>query len=128
MGTNYYLRVDPCNHCNRSDKELHIGKSSGGWCFSLHVDPVEGIQDLADWISIWPTGRIFDEYGTEFDPSEMLDIIISRGRDNPPDWTGFDFERNHAEKGPKGLARHKLGEYCVGHGAGTWDLIPGEFS
>lgn len=35
---------------------------------------------------------------------------------------------NHAEPGPNGLLRHKIGPYCLGHGEGTWDLMPGEFS
>lgn len=33
MGTNYYVATDPCEHCNRYDKYLHIGKSSFGWSF-----------------------------------------------------------------------------------------------
>ena len=42
MGTNYYLhrpRTNECEHCGRADEAppLHIGKSSSGWCFSLHV-------------------------------------------------------------------------------------------
>jgi len=26
------------------------------------------------------------------------------------------------------IARHQIGYGCVGHGAGTWDLITGDFS
>lgn len=41
MGTNYYLHSqDPCEHCGRSYPELHIGKSSAGWVFALHVGDV----------------------------------------------------------------------------------------
>jgi hypothetical protein len=128
MGTNYYLRVDPCTKCGHSPNELHIGKSSGGWCFSLHVDARKGINSLDDWKPLFKTGTIFNEYGDQITGQEMWSVITERGSDGPHDWAGFDFERNHAEKGPRGLARHKLGPYCVGHGEGTWDLIPGEFS
>jgi len=39
MGTNYYAQQDSCRHCGRCNKydRYHIGKSSGGWNFSLHV-------------------------------------------------------------------------------------------
>jgi hypothetical protein len=33
MSTNYYLH----EYVSTDPKILHIGKSSGGWCFSLHV-------------------------------------------------------------------------------------------
>ena len=40
MGTNYYLhKKPPCEACGHEPAPLHIGKSSGGWCFSLHVIP-----------------------------------------------------------------------------------------
>jgi hypothetical protein len=131
MGTNYYLEREICPHCGRSDEKLHIGKSSAGWCFSLHVDPDEGINNLADWQALWsaPDARIVDEYGREKSPDEMLSTITERGwpnrdRDFPPDF----YRSNHAEPGPNNLLRHQIGRYCVGHGDGTYDLIPGEFS
>ena len=37
MGTNYYLETDACDKCGRGDGPLHIGNSSAGWCFALHV-------------------------------------------------------------------------------------------
>ena len=41
MGTNYYFEdsSEVCECCGRGAESLHIGKSSGGWCFSLHVMP-----------------------------------------------------------------------------------------
>ena len=32
MGTNYYVRLNHCSHCDRNDR-LHIGKSSSRWAF-----------------------------------------------------------------------------------------------
>lgn len=38
MGTNYYLYEKPaCACCGREFGSKHIGKSSGGWCFSLEM-------------------------------------------------------------------------------------------
>lgn len=139
MGTNFYLYEKPkCEHCGQHTSEpKHIGKSSAGWCFSLHVIPEEGIHDLPDWERRWsqPGAWIEDEYGARLTPQEMYARIAERRRDR--DWedcpSGYrsweEFHRrNYSEKGPNGLLRHKLDEHCLKHGAGTWDCIPGEFS
>ena len=140
MGTNYYVEPEPpCPHCGRGYGQIHIGKSSGGWCFALHVIPAEdaefmdgvpdcGIISLADWQHFWEGGRIVDEYGRPYTAEEMLKVITERKweRRAPDD---FDYAGNEAEPGPAGLVRHRIdGRHCVGHGAGTWDMIRGEFS
>lgn len=110
MGTNYYLLGDTCQHCGRSDERLHIGKSSAGWCFALHV--TDDIKSLADWQELWskPAAKIVDEYGDAIEPAAMLAKIT---------------ERSH----PHGLSRHDIDDrHCVAHGNGTYDLIRGEFS
>ena len=145
MGTNYYFRkplTNYCEHCGRSDppEELHIGKSSGGWCFSLHVCPEQGIHTLDDWGAIWPNGTILDEYGDELTRLEML-AVITTGRSSTKDWdsrwalnSGYSSEEafhrsNHSERGPNGLLRHRIdGSHCIGHGPGTYDYIVGDFS
>lgn len=140
MGTNYYFfkRENVCEKCGRADEvELHIGKSSAGWCFGLHVIPEEGINDLEDWKKYWekPNTEIRDEYNKVVRPEEMLKIITKRKRDSPRacppgyrDYNSF-LERNYAEPGPNNLLRHKVDpRFCVGHGEGTWDLMVGSFS
>jgi len=138
MGTNYYLKVDPCPHCGRSDERLHIGKSSAGWCFSLHVIPEDGINDLDDWRKLWTTGIIETEYGEAVSVETMDKIITecawSREWDRYP-WLDPRYrdeaqfhDLNNSERGPNGLLRHRLGSYCIKHGSGTWDCIPGYFS
>jgi hypothetical protein len=132
MGTNYYLHDRPdCECCGRPFPAKHIGKSSGGWCFSLHVDPDERINGLSDWEALWsvPGALIRDEYGTRISVEEMRRIILERSHPRGglpgPDW----LQQNSASPGPNGLVRHKLdGRHCVGHGDGTYDLITGEFS
>ena len=127
MGTNYYLNI--------KDDVLHIGKSSGGWCFSLHVIPELNINNLDDWKNKWKNKSIIkNEYGDKISKKEMLDIITNRyfnRVDN--EFYGYRNEEefhiiNHSEPGPNGLVRHKVNDMCVGHGEGTWDYIIGEFS
>jgi hypothetical protein len=132
MGTNYYLKKNICKCCNRYD-ELHIGKSSVGWCFSLHVIPEQGINNLDCWRSEFaaPGTEIRDEYNEPVTVDDMVNIITKRVR-----WAGgepWDMEmmrQNHAEPGPNGLVRHAVSESsrCIGHGEGTYDYITGDFS
>lgn len=141
MGTNYYwIKEDTtCPHCGRRDPDeerIHIGKSSGGWCFSLHVDPSIGIGSLDDWIERFDTGFIEDEYGDRLSVGEMIETIVDRSNPVAFDdkkWMSYrdedDFHiKNQSFRGPNNLLRHKISQHCVGHGAGTWDLIVGEFS
>lgn len=140
MGTNYYLSSsDRCTHCGHdAGEELNIGKSSGGWCFSLHVIPDRGINSLDDWRKLWSEpGRVIrDEYQKVLTPAEMEDVILNRSRSSTKIPLGYDswdaFHRdNDSEPGPNGLLRHKCpGRYkiCVGHGDGTYDYMTGDFS
>ena len=134
MGTNYYAIRDaspPCDHCGRYDEaeRLHIGKSSAGWCFALHVIPDRGLTDLPEWMALLssPGWRIEDEYGRATTVNDLRDIITNRSSSAPP-LTDHWRRENHAVQGPTGLARAAIGDNCIGHGSGTWDLIAGEFS
>lgn len=130
MGTNYYLHEKPdCECCGRPFEPLHIGKSSGGWCFTLHVIPEDRINTLEDWEHLWnkPRAVIRDEYGREIPRKRMKDIITNRSHpysSTDDSW----YEDNSAVRGPNNLARHAIGRFCIGHGVGTWDYVVGEFS
>lgn len=132
MGTNFYLhepQPETCPHCGHAPdyEPLHIGKSSMGWCFSLHVIPEEGINTLEDWQQRWgKLGAVIkDEYGDAITPAEMLQRITEReGRAGS--WDARSLSANHAAPGPNHLARH-AGENCAGHGPGTYDYITGWF-
>jgi hypothetical protein len=138
MGTNFYLHKNACQHCGRSDEPLHIGKSSVGWVFGLHVIPEDGIADLADWERLWSeSGAIIkDEYGGKISKESMLSWITERGRDEdvfshvPYGYVSREeFHRmNESQDGPKGLLRRRLSRRVIGYGKGTWDLVTGEFS
>lgn len=141
MGTNYYLHSPKCEHCGHTEKPLHIGKSSGGWCFSIHVIPEEYINNLNVWRSLWemPGRWIENEYGERIPIDEMEEIITQRSWQPDFDsrkWNSMNcyrdeahfHELNNSERGPNNLLRHKIGPHCAGHGEGTWDYINGEFS
>lgn len=88
MGTNYYMKKSgACPCCKREHKTLHIGKSSAGWCFALHIMPERGINDLEDWQKLWnePGTIIETEYGDQITPEEMTQVITQRSRDKSVD-------------------------------------------
>ena len=142
MGTNYYSVKRDINYKSsiefsfmelaetRGDSVIHIGKSSAGWCFSLHQSPKLGLNDLDDWIPVFvdPDRIIVDEYGRTITFLEMTNIITCRSIPAPTRWTPLEYMQNHAEPGPNNLARHSIGIGCDAHGSGTWDLITGGFS
>lgn len=131
MGTNYYLHDrETCNACGRKDEGKHIGKSSYGWYFALHVEPSEGINDLDDWIPLLsaPEAVIKDEYGDKVSFEEMMKIITERCNKRECMWSSAEYSNNHAEPGEHYLVRAKLGHGCLKHGNGTWDCITGVFS
>ena len=132
MGCNYYMEPKPpCECCGRSYEQVHIGKSSAGWCFALHVYPEQGLNDLPDWKQALEGKRIVDEYGKEHTLDSLLIAITKRNWEGSADTTRLDewCKSNYAEPGPNGLSRHKIDGYrCIGHGLGTWDLHIGDFS
>lgn len=131
MGCNYYLRTGQstcCSYCgSQIAEQIHIGKSSWGWCFALHV--TDEIRSLDDWVEKFNEGEIVDEYGESITAKDMIDIIKRTRWKSPKSYPSATwYVNNHAEPGPRNFARHQLGFNCVGHGEGCWDLIEGDFS
>ena len=135
MGTNFYW-IDGQN----PEEPRHIGKSSAGWVFALHIYPEDGIDDLPDWLRFWDMmeGHIEDEYDRVVPVLDMVSRITDRqhgdgDRDwnKPPygysSWAKFHGE-HHSEPGPCGLLRPRLDRRHVKHGSGTWVCTIGEFS
>lgn len=110
MGMNYYLHIDRCEHCGRGAERIHIGKSSVGWAFALHVVPTHGLLTLSDWERMFLADAcsIRNEDGEIVSAADMVGIITDR----PVDWQ----RHPHDDRS------------MVGHGRGTWDLIAGDFS
>ena len=150
MGTNYYwhlgeARVYPtCAHVTPA-KELHIGKSSFGWVFSVRLHPDENINSLEDWKERWntPGSFILDEYDSTISKEEMLSTIVDRAKnyaDRKDDRSYYGYNSfahllvaNHATLHPSGLLCadvnslvHKT--FGTKRGEGTWDYHFGEFS
>jgi hypothetical protein len=133
MSTNYYFHPPPknvCEHCGRGDSAgeedpvLHIGKSSAGWCFSLHIYPELNLRTLNDWKSKLeqPGVVVLDSDDRIVSVAWLLETITARS------WFGEDGGNGEPVlMGPKGLRRHPLDRHCVGHGEGTWDYLVGEF-
>jgi hypothetical protein len=137
MGTNYYsvkrdinLDGDTFWDMRGTEGVLHIGKSSAGWCFSLHVIPELGINDLNDWVRMFiePDRVIINEYLEIVPLDRMMGVITCRSRPEKENFTNSLYERNFTIEGPNNLRRHAVGDFCLGHGEGTWDYISGEFS
>ena len=78
MGTNYYVKRDPCPHCGRSDDRLHIGKSSFGWTFTFQG--TETIRSEADWRAelAKPDVIIQDEYDRPVTQEEFWLMVESK--------------------------------------------------
>lgn len=124
MGCNYYwYPKPPCPHCGLLDeaRKLHIGKSSFGWRFGLHVrEPLRTYDEIPANLDEWkklfelPGCFIVDECGKAVTPQEMLDIIINRN--------------DHRAEGRE-LRRRPLDWWCIANAKdGDYDLVIGDFS
>ena len=125
MGTNYFAIVN----LGGPRVKLHIGKSSIGWCFALHV--TDGIASLADWRRVWAQAfvTIEDEYGAPIDADAMLEIIKDRVFQRPSQPEAAWFVDNCATRGPHGLARQTYHATMPPDPANdTYTLISGDFS
>jgi len=124
MGTNYYWHEKPdCECCGRPFEGIHIGKSSMGWAFALHVypdapddyssecRPDHPVVSLDDWIELFriPGSYIVNEYGKRYALDEFLQVVLDRK--SPSEMHGLS---HHA--GPSVLSTHK-----------TYDCITGYF-
>ncbi len=85
MGTNHYWDPpdpDRCVTCGRSNvEEVHLGKVSAGWVYSLQAFPDEGIVTLEQVVTMM-TDRarhpaIRDEYGHRLTLDDWLSIVVA---------------------------------------------------
>lgn len=124
MGFNYYMNLP-------DGTRRHIGKSSRGWCFAMHVD--DAIQDFnALCRALWHYGEcVCDEEGDPVHRAVLLEDMLLRGMTSVSRTQEY-LRVNHAVMGPNGLLRSEISvsSRCVGHAAGGLpiDYIEGEFS
>ena len=89
MGMNYYcetgrmLEVEcDCGFKHMMPETLHIGKSSCGWMFSLHVIPEKGLECWRDWEEVLKDAkRIYDEEGEDVALEELRETVLHRARE-----------------------------------------------
>lgn len=152
MGTNYYLITKQKPNIPRKifyklSEGIHIGKSSFGWCFALHVYPEHGINNFDDWKNFVShhENNVYNEDGVliqnknSFFYGTIDDRYYEGSTRNLLDY-GYDscyghntyeefLDKNHAIEGPNNLLRSKIDNvHCIGHGEGTYDYMIGEFS
>ena len=101
MGTNYYLRYDICNECNRYN-EIHIGKSSCGWKFMFEINEdneLNSYERFIDFLTekLYKNSKIFDEYGRESSLAGLMKLIEDKqkdteNKDHSPIYTHHDYD------------------------------------
>ena len=80
MSTNYYVEMNRCSHCGRSE-EIHLGKDSAGWKFNFNYNDGEFYTDF-DELRYWLKGKtIVDEYGREITFDNFLYRVYSKQKD-----------------------------------------------
>lgn len=66
MGTNYYVKKNHCDSCDRYDT-IHIGKSSYGWVFMFRAHEDIPLLSWKQWKEYLKGSKIQDEYGAPVD-------------------------------------------------------------
>ena len=96
MGTNYYWNSEPCDHCGRSDEQVHICKSLNS--FRGHFLWNDEADAYTPWLVSWEqwkdylrnhTGRIVDEYGGRHDVEDFIgrvETVPMEARRRQFDW------------------------------------------
>lgn len=137
MGTNYYVTIPsggeslveglPRETRHETDV-LHVGKSSGGWYFTLRVYPGR-VATLEDWLSLLKRlteigGHIVDEYGD----SHTLPVFTATMTDrtwHPVEHDAQFLAENFARKGRNGLLSHDPEK--DGHATGSHPVHPVDY-
>ena len=102
MSTNYYLRYNICECCNRFD-EIHIGKSSYKWRFLFRgyddFSPV--LQTYDQWFEFIgdqlyrDTAEIVNEYGKIVQFGDFVEMVEDKQKD--PENKIHNFDNNYVD-------------------------------
>lgn len=134
MGTNYYLylksdyevisnyfKVRKNNNLfNFAEYEflspirIHIGKSSCGWKFCLHIYPNHNINSFKDWYDILQNDEyiITDEYNEVISINKMINIITKKPRVYKKEDTGKIIDNQYIVS-EVGLLQHSYQGFIV---------------
>jgi hypothetical protein len=90
---------------------VHLGKRSGGWKFCWNFNDNKYYSNKKELLAYIRSGRIVDEYGTEHEVEEFIEMALTWGE---PDGCVMDeaYERAELAKNPS--------RYM--HGPNYWDL------
>ena len=105
MGTNYYLtKLDSCGTCGHKPDDIHLGKHSGGWRFSIHgyrgdlpfglPKEINSHRDMIDVVTdLLAVGwSIKDEYGTHISKGEFTSMMeASKTWNGKPSRSHYDY-------------------------------------
>lgn len=139
MGTNYYVKTGEKYVKNGwlTEEIYHIGKSSYGWYFALHVIPWAGLNSFEDWKEYLKGKTIHDEYGRKVSYSRMIKTILRDSKDES--WgkqSNYEEGLVVSDDGDYKTCVGKYGlHYCIGRGAcldrvngdGCYTLVEGDF-
>lgn len=167
MGTNYYANIDRNKTklsateievleyepelSNPDDFLIHLGKSSSGWRFSLHVYPEIGIMNWNDVLNkiVLNSIEILDEYGDAIPVQDFIRIATDRKSHKAEfpikvcprgkrlgEWIEVWSDDEYFEQTGYRLDKHGLNihpidrDHCIGNGSEneTFDYIVGNFS
>jgi hypothetical protein len=126
MGTNYYVKSERCNCCDHKPDDFHIGKSSYGWYFTMHVTyTITNFQDMLIFL-VDNRYNIYNEYGDKVELEDIIRTICCRSGNN----TAENYYENsiYCELGQYGLVKFKVGFGCIGSSEiNPIDYVPGDF-
>lgn len=72
MGTNYFVKLNICKLCRRTDDPIHLGKASYGWSFMLQANNYKFYRNWEE-MKEWLKGKnIEDEYGEHISRKEFI--------------------------------------------------------
>lgn len=79
MGTNYDIKFHICSKCDRYD-EVHLGKSSAGWVFSLNLNSKKYYSNWKEMQQFLKKeamngGQIYDEYGAKISVDDFIKLV-----------------------------------------------------
>ena len=127
-----FIVPDYCTYrCNPVIGGLHIGKSSYGWIFGLHVFPDLGLNTYEDWEKLLPYGKIRDEYmepHTCYQFVEMLYDKVNRAKKQPPREENTLSPNDSFVCPESNLFRRKGHDFIVNNTHPLCDYLTGYFS
>lgn len=82
----YFSQLSPWDIFTK-DISIHLGKRSSGWKFCWNFNDKKFYSNKEELLAFIRSGRVVDEYGTEKDVEEFIEMALSWGE---PDGLIFD--------------------------------------